>query len=61
MGAAFAIAERLPGDAGRLLATAAGNSFVDALRGGALVAAGVVVAGAVLVAIVLPARAEAAR
>lgn len=56
VGAAFAIADQLPGDAGRLLATAAGDGFVDALHSGALVAAGVLVVGAVLVAIVMPAR-----
>ena len=60
VGAAFAIAERLPAGAGQLLTTAAGNGFVDALRGGALVAAGVVAAGAVLVAIVMPPRPDPA-
>ena len=60
VGAAFAIAEQLPGNVGQLLATAAGNGFVDALHSGSLVAAGVVVVGAVLVAIVMPARHEPA-
>jgi EmrB/QacA subfamily drug resistance transporter len=61
VGAAMAIAERLPGGAGQLLADAAGNGFVDALRSGGLVAAGVVLVGAVVVAIVMPPRPEPAR
>jgi EmrB/QacA subfamily drug resistance transporter len=61
VGAAFAIAEQLPAELGQLLATAAGNGFVDALHGGGLVAAGVIVVGAAIVAIVMPARAEHAR
>lgn len=56
VGAAFAIAERLPAGVGQLLTTAAGSGFVDALRGGALVAAGVLAVGALLVAIVMPPR-----
>ncbi len=61
VGAAMAIAERLPGDAGHLLSTAAGNGFVDALHSGGLAAAAVVLIGAAVVAVMMPPRPEPSR
>jgi EmrB/QacA subfamily drug resistance transporter len=59
VGAALAGAQHLAKSnprAGHLLAVAANHAFFDGFRVGCLVAAGVAVAGAVLVVIVLPAR-----
>ncbi len=56
VGAALAIAAQLPGAAGEALAAAARTGFVDALSAGAVVAAAVIVVGAVLVARFMPPR-----
>ena len=56
VGAAMAIAERLSGPAGQVLATAARTGFTDALTTGAIVAAAVIVVGALLVAAFMPPR-----
>ncbi len=56
VGAAVAIAAKLGGPAGQALAAAARAGFTDALSAGALVAAGVVVVGAVFVALFMPPR-----
>jgi EmrB/QacA subfamily drug resistance transporter len=53
---AGAVAERLGGAAGRALHQAAGSAFVDAMQVAMLVAAAVVMAGAVLALALLPAR-----
>jgi DHA2 family multidrug resistance protein-like MFS transporter len=53
---AGAVAERIGGTAGRALHDAAGVAFVDAMQVAMLVAAAVVMAGAVLALAFLPAR-----
>ena len=56
IGAAIAIAGKLGGASGQALAGAARTAFTDALSAGAIVAAGVIVVGAALVAVFMPAR-----
>jgi EmrB/QacA subfamily drug resistance transporter len=56
VGAAIAIAAQVGGPIGQALATAARSSFVDALGGGAVVAAGVIAVGALLVLRFMPPR-----
>jgi len=56
VGAAIAIAGRIGGAAGDALAAAARNGFVDALGVAAIIAAGVAVVTAVLVARTMPPR-----
>lgn len=56
VGAAISIAAKQGGAAGQALAGAARIAFTDALGTGAIVAAGVIVVGAVLVALFMPAR-----
>jgi EmrB/QacA subfamily drug resistance transporter len=56
VGAAITIADRLGGPAGQALATAARGGFTDALAAGAIVAAGVITVGALLVARFMPPR-----
>jgi predicted MFS family arabinose efflux permease len=56
VGAAISIAAKQGGAAGQALAGAARTAFTDALGTGAIVAAGVIVVGAVLVALFMPAR-----
>jgi EmrB/QacA subfamily drug resistance transporter len=56
VGAALAIAAQLPGAVGQALASAARSGFVDALANGAVVAAAVIVVGALVVLRFMPAR-----
>jgi predicted MFS family arabinose efflux permease len=56
VGAAISIAAKQGGAAGQALSAAARAGFTDALSAGAIVAAGVIVVGAVLVALFMPAR-----
>jgi Na+/melibiose symporter-like transporter len=56
IGAAIAIAGKLGGASGQALVGAARTAFTDALAAGAIVAAGVIVFGAALVALFMPAR-----
>jgi len=56
VGAAMAIAAGVGGAIGQALAAAAGSAFADALSAGAIVAAGVIVVGAVLVVAFMPPR-----
>jgi len=53
---AHAVAARLPPDAARGLTSAADQAFTTAMRHGALVAAAIALAGAVVVALALPRR-----
>jgi EmrB/QacA subfamily drug resistance transporter len=56
IGAALAVSERLPGEAGAALAQTASGGFFDGLQAGCLVAAGTCAAGALFCALVLPSR-----
>ena len=56
VGAALAVAARLPEGPGAALRTAAEAGFFDGLQAGCLVAAGVALAGAVVAALALPSR-----
>lgn len=60
IGAASAVAARLPGGAGDALRAASRSGFFDGLQAGCLVASGVALVGAVVVARALPARPAAA-
>jgi EmrB/QacA subfamily drug resistance transporter len=57
VGGALTVARSVPGSAGQALATAAKQGFVGAMRPTMLIAAGVVVVGAMVVLAFLPARA----
>jgi EmrB/QacA subfamily drug resistance transporter len=57
VGAAYAVAEQAPGPFGDALRDAASSAFMDGFSAGSLVAAGVVLSGAVLAWLFLPARA----
>src|SRR5690606_9074469 len=58
---ALAVASRLPGAAADTLTEAAKSGFIDAMTASVLVATGVVVAGALLAAVLLPHHAEPRR
>src|SRR5689334_4186811 len=56
LGAAYAVAGRVPGAAGRAVHDAATNAFLHGLSVGCLVAGGVAAAGAILAVLFLPAQ-----
>ena len=56
IGAAFAVAEQVGGAPGALIRDVAGSGFYDGLEAGCLVAAGVCLVGAIMVATMLPSR-----
>ena len=58
VGATFAVAQRAGADGGPIIVQAARTAFVDGLHAASLVAAAVVIVGAVLAAAFLPARAR---
>ncbi len=57
VGAAYAVAEQAPAPFGDALRDAASSAFMDGFSAGSLVAAGVVLSGAMLAWLFLPARA----
>ena len=59
LGGALAVAERVPGSTGAVLAETARRSFVSGMDLGFVVAAGVVAVAGVIVLVVLPNRARA--
>ncbi|HEY1324925.1 MAG TPA: hypothetical protein VGF32_32010, partial [Streptosporangiaceae bacterium] len=56
LGAAYAVAGRVPGAAGQAVHDAATNAFLHGLSVGCLVAGGVAAAGAILAVLFLPAH-----
>ena len=56
LGAAYAVAGRVPGALGQAIHTAATNAFLHGLSIGCLVAGGVAAAGAILAVLFLPAQ-----
>jgi len=56
LGAAYAVAGRVPGAAGQVVHDAATNAFLHGLSVGCLVAGGVAAVGAVLAVLFLPAQ-----
>jgi len=56
LGAAYAVAARVPGAAGQAVHDAATNAFLHGLSVGCLVAGGVAAAGAILAVLFLPAQ-----
>lgn len=58
LGGALAVAERAPAGIGDQIASVARTGFVDAMHGGALVAAGAALLGVIVVAVFLPATAR---